>query len=52
MPEVSHALARRVVVRPPDRNFEVHLEVDGELPGKLPATFQIIPDALRVRSAV
>jgi diacylglycerol kinase family enzyme len=28
---------------------EVALEVDGELPGRLPATFQIIPEALRVR---
>ena len=52
MPEVSHALAKKVVVRPPDRATEIHLEVDGELPGKLPATFQIIPAALKVRSAV
>lgn len=49
MPEVSHALARRVSVKAADRNLEVALEVDGELPGKLPATFQIIPEALRVR---
>ena len=49
MPEVSHALARKVTVRPPDRETEVALEVDGELPGRLPATFQIIPEALRVR---
>ena len=49
MPEVSHALARRVSVRSADRNVEVALEIDGELPGKLPATFQIIPEALRVR---
>ena len=49
MPEVSHALARKVTVRPPDRGTEVPLEVDGELPGRLPATFQIIPKALRVR---
>jgi YegS/Rv2252/BmrU family lipid kinase len=49
MPEVSHALARKVTVRPADRNSEVSLEVDGELPGRLPATFQIIPEALRVR---
>jgi diacylglycerol kinase family enzyme len=52
MPEVSHALARKVSVRPPDRTLEVSLEIDGELPGRLPATFQIIPEALRVRSAV
>lgn len=49
MPEVSHALARKVIVRPADRNKEVALEVDGELPGKLPASFQIIPEALTVR---
>jgi diacylglycerol kinase family enzyme len=49
MPEVSHALARKVTVRPADRDKEVALEIDGELPGRLPATFQIIPEALRVR---
>ena len=49
MPEVSHALARKITVRPADRAAEISLEVDGELPGKLPATFQIIPEALRVR---
>ncbi|HEU5460186.1 MAG TPA: hypothetical protein VFU83_06800, partial [Pyrinomonadaceae bacterium] len=49
MPEVSHALARKVIVRAADRAVEVALEIDGELPGKLPATFQIIPEALRVR---
>ena len=49
MPEVSHALARKVSVRPADRSSEVALEIDGELPGRLPATFQIVPEALRVR---
>ena len=49
MPEVSHALARKVNVRPAEREQEVALEIDGELPGRLPATFQIIPEALRVR---
>src|SRR5689334_3080726 len=49
MPEVSHALARKIIVKPADRAAEVALEVDGELPGRLPATFQIIPEALRVR---
>ena len=49
MPEVSHALAHKVTVRPPDRASEVALEVDGELPGRLPATFQIVPEALKVR---
>ena len=49
MAEVSHALARKVTVRPAERGSTVDLEVDGELPGRLPATFQIIPEALRVR---
>ena len=49
LPEVSHALARKVTIRPADRGSEVSLEIDGELPGKLPATFQIIQEALRVR---
>lgn len=49
MPEVSHALARKVIIKSADRASEINLEVDGELPGKLPATFQIIPEALRVR---
>ena len=49
MPEVSHALAKKVTVRAAERDTEVDLEVDGELPGRLPATFQIIPAALRVR---
>jgi len=49
MPEVSHALARKVNIRPADRGAEIALEVDGELPGRLPATFQIVPEALRVR---
>jgi len=49
MPEVSHALARKITVRAADHAAEVALEVDGELPGRLPATFQIVPGALRVR---
>jgi diacylglycerol kinase (ATP) len=49
MPEVSHALARKISVRSADRESQVALEIDGELPGRLPATFQIIPEVLRVR---
>ena len=49
MPEVSHTLVRKIIVKPADRAAEIALEVDGELPGRLPATFQIIPGALRVR---
>jgi diacylglycerol kinase (ATP) len=49
MPEVSHALARKITVKAADSLAEIAMEVDGELPGRLPATFQIIPEALRVR---
>lgn len=49
MPEVSHAMARKITVRAADRASQVALEIDGELPGRLPATFQIVPKALRVR---
>lgn len=49
MSEVSHTLARRVFVRSANQQQKITLEVDGELPGRLPAHFQIIPEALRVR---
>ena len=51
MPEVNHTLARKVFVRAANKNEEIGIEVDGELPGRLPATFQVIPEALRVRTA-
>lgn len=47
--EVNHALASRVVAQPLNRDELIKLEVDGELPGLLPATFEIVPKALRVR---
>jgi YegS/Rv2252/BmrU family lipid kinase len=49
MSEVSHTLASKVRVRAARHNEEISLEIDGELPGRLPATFQIIPEAIRVR---
>jgi diacylglycerol kinase family enzyme len=49
MPEVQHALAARITASPIDKDRRVVLELDGELPGFLPATFQIIPRALRIR---
>jgi diacylglycerol kinase (ATP) len=48
MQEVQHARARRV--RAASASGEsVKLEVDGELVGRLPAEFEILPGALRVR---
>jgi len=49
MPEVSHTLARKIQLRAAETSEEINLEIDGELPGRLPATFQVIPAALRVR---
>ncbi len=49
MEQAHHAHARRVTVRPVQAHERVALEIDGELPGYLPATFEIMPQALRVR---
>jgi YegS/Rv2252/BmrU family lipid kinase len=49
MQQVGHALARRVTARPFSPGEVVKLEVDGELAGRLPAEFEILPGALRVR---
>src|SRR2546423_1916150 len=48
MQDVHHARARRVEARPVGDEV-VKLEIDGELAGRLPATFEILPGALRVR---
>ncbi|HMT07965.1 MAG TPA: diacylglycerol kinase family lipid kinase [Pyrinomonadaceae bacterium] len=47
--EVKSKLARRIEVSPVDASQEIHIETDGELPGMLPAVYEIVPDALRVR---
>jgi YegS/Rv2252/BmrU family lipid kinase len=44
-PKITHAFARRVEVSSPEL---VRVEADGELPGVLPAVFEIVPDALEV----
>lgn len=49
IPEVGHALASKVIARPVNEAERIEIEVDGELPGYLPATFQILAKALRVR---
>jgi YegS/Rv2252/BmrU family lipid kinase len=48
MQDVHHAHARRVSARPVADEV-VKLELDGEIIGRLPATFEILPAALRVR---
>ena len=49
MAQVHHALAKSVVARAASKNTQVAIEIDGELPGRLPATFQVMPKALRMR---
>jgi diacylglycerol kinase (ATP) len=49
MEEVNHCLARRVEVSPSDNRANIKLEADGEVCGKLPATFTLLPSALKVR---
>jgi YegS/Rv2252/BmrU family lipid kinase len=48
-PKVSVARARKVVATA-DGSDEVLLDVDGEQPGRLPATFELLPGALQVRA--
>ena len=50
MQQVKHALAAKVLARPAVETQEILIEADGELPGRLPATFQIVPNALQVRT--
>ena len=47
--EVRHARARRVTARAVADDEDARLEIDGELAGRLPATFEVLPGALRVR---
>lgn len=49
MRDVGHAKAAKVIARPANTDQRIEIEVDGEIPGHLPATFQILPRALRVR---
>lgn len=46
--EVQHARIRRVHVRSASDEI-VKIEADGEIIGRLPATFEVVPRALRVR---
>ncbi|HVS21644.1 MAG TPA: diacylglycerol kinase family protein [Pyrinomonadaceae bacterium] len=49
MDEVNHALAKRIVARPANKDENLAVELDGELVGRLPVAFEIAPRALRVR---
>ena len=47
--EVKSTLAKKIEVEAADKDQEIFIETDGELPGKLPAVYEIIPNALKVR---
>jgi diacylglycerol kinase family enzyme len=49
MSEVTHRLAKKLIARPANKEKEVRVELDGEVLGRLPATFEICPRALRIR---
>lgn len=50
MGDVRHTRTRTLTAQPAKATHKIALEIDGELPGYLPATFEIIPRALKVRS--
>lgn len=47
--EVLSARVTRIVAEPVEADARIPLELDGETPGHLPAVFEILPGALRVR---
>jgi YegS/Rv2252/BmrU family lipid kinase len=47
--DVESARVRRLVVEPVEPDAKIPIELDGETPGTLPATFEVLPGALRLR---
>jgi diacylglycerol kinase family enzyme len=47
-PNVSVYRGRKVEAKPLS-NAPIFLDVEGEAPGMLPATFEVVPKALRIR---
>jgi diacylglycerol kinase family enzyme len=41
---------RKITATPVEEGAEVLLDIDGEAPGRLPATFEILPNAVYLRS--
>jgi YegS/Rv2252/BmrU family lipid kinase len=48
--QVKHARITRVTVEPVEPDATIPIEMDGETPGFLPATFEVLPGALRIRA--
>lgn len=49
LPEVRSTLVKRIEVSPANPSESIAIETDGELPGRLPAVFEIVPAALNLR---
>ena len=47
--EVKDTLAKRVEAKPFNEKDNIHIEVDGELLGKLPAAYEVVSNALKLR---
>jgi YegS/Rv2252/BmrU family lipid kinase len=45
---VAYSKVKRVEIRPVHADVELLVELDGEQPGRAPATFRVVPGALRV----
>ena len=50
LPEVKATRAKRIEAAPLDPDHKIMIEVDGELPGTLPAVFESVPSALKIRT--
>jgi diacylglycerol kinase (ATP) len=48
--DVDHARVTRLTAEPAEPDIQIPIELDGETPGHLPATFEILPAALRIRA--
>ncbi len=48
-PNVCTARGKRVEALPVNPEEEVLLDVDGEVPGRLPATFEVLPQVIKLR---
>lgn len=49
LPEVEIVRGKKVTAEPVEGTGDVLLDVDGEAPGRLPATFEILPEAIQFR---
>ncbi|MBI5482278.1 MAG: diacylglycerol kinase family lipid kinase [Deltaproteobacteria bacterium] len=49
MPKVEHWKARHVQAEPVQAGDQVLLDVDGEQPGALPSTFEMLPGAIKLK---